>query len=152
MPFLLRSLLLQDWYSVTSRHRIILVSPPFSTSMSLMHLRIFSASQPRAVWCKTRAQNDVAAFHCLSCLRSSLLVIKYSGHPRKLSWSHLYSAAFALHVEHLHQVYLQKQVYCLFIFCSSVTSFKHATYTNYTECQKGSSSQYPTKIFVCHRL
>ena len=49
--------------------------------------------------------------------------------------------------ERLPPVYFRKQVYFLFIFCSSAIFFEHATHTIYATCQKGYSSQYPTTFF-----
>ena len=57
--FLLRSLLLQEWYRATSRHRIVLVSPRFFTFSRFIHLRFFSSSYSWEVWRKARFQSHV---------------------------------------------------------------------------------------------
>ena len=82
LPFLLRSLLLRNWYRATSRHLIILVFPQFSTfsilvlsylkasnHFSFSSLLYFHESFPTfqlwAVWRAARAQSDVTFCSCL---------------------------------------------------------------------------------------
>ena len=62
-PVLFTSLLSGYWYRAITRHRII-VFPHFSTFTSLVYLRLFSTSQPWALWWKARAQRDMASSSC----------------------------------------------------------------------------------------
>ena len=57
--FLLASLLSRVWHWTISRHRIILVSPRFSTFVSFVHLRLFSTSKIQADWCKVSAKSAI---------------------------------------------------------------------------------------------
>ena len=52
-------LLLRVWYKATSRHRVILVCLRSSTFASLVQVRLFSTSQPWAVWRKASTQSGV---------------------------------------------------------------------------------------------
>ena len=57
---------------------------------------------PLVVWHKARAQSNMTSSRCLqwfSLLCLTLLVIKYSRHLRKFSWSQLQSAAYTMHVD-----------------------------------------------------
>ena len=93
--FLLASLFSWVSYRTISRHQNILVSLCFSVFTSLVHYKLFSTSQPRGVWRKVRAHSGMMSSSCiytifpLSGLHSSLLVIWYSRHAHKFSWSHL---------------------------------------------------------------
>ena len=132
--FLLFSLLSWVLYRAMSRHRTILVSPCFSTFASLVYLRLFSTSQPWAVWRKARPQSDMASSNSLQWyfgLRSSLVVIYYSGRPRKFSWSHLQSAASALHDDITPVLHLR--------ITREHISFQHATHAFFVALPLGAT-------------
>ena len=64
-------LLSRDLYRAISRHWITLVSPHFSTSVSLIQVRLFTISQPRTVWHKASSSSGI----CLVALLLVVLVI-----------------------------------------------------------------------------
>ena len=143
------------------KHRIILVPPRFSTFASLVrsHLKASnyfsfslllysgqfgSRSEPRATW-QLVAVFWGLLFSARLCWLYNLLYANSRGHPsmwtRLLAYQPITSAGGLL-----VSYYIRKQVYFVFIFRSSATSFLHATHTIYVACQKGSSSRYPTVL------
>ena len=89
-------------YRAFARHPFLLSSgiiPAFDYSESWVQLRLFSTSQPRAVWYKASAQSGLMSRHSFAGVEKSSVVIKLSGHPRNpRGHSSFWHATHAIHV------------------------------------------------------
>ena len=144
-PLPLCSPLSRDWYRATSRHRIVLASPHFSTFASLELSQALSTSQPGAVWNKARAPSDVTSSSCFPVYFVSVGYIIFQEATQILMVTRGYiSFSYAIHAiyvalqlgKHLRSVHFRKQVYFLFCFCSSVwlpSSIPLSQFTRYVK-------------------
>ena len=93
----------RDRYRVISRHRIILISPHFSTFANLVHLRFFSPSHTRAVW-RTSSFYLVSARLCLT----SMQILQFTPSTYTLHATHAIYLALPL-----GPIYFRTQVHSL---------------------------------------
>ena len=148
-------LVLRHWYRATSKHRIVLVSPRFSTFVSLIHLSFYSPSQPFAVKRKAVMWHFVIVFcgllsiyrvkifsglynfpdaHAINVITPPTYLLHMNTPPSTFP-----STQFTCHIRRSprpHHIWRTCVLYTLgnrYTSCcftaSSIRPFKHATYT-----------------------